>query len=383
MTANLYEKNSKYHVMLSWKHHGKRKQKSVGTGIPVQGNNRRSAEQKRKEILAEWEDKVASNFKEILFSDYLIEWLEIARYSIEETTYSGYVRTINNQIAPYFAKRKIKLHDLKPHHIQSFYGWKMKTSGVSGNTIRRYHANVHRSLKHAVQVELIRDNPAAKVILPKQEQYVPKFYVAEEMRLMLKKLEGEKIEPPVYLASWFGMRRGEALGIRWDEDVDFNTMSIFVNGVIVDKGEGSREDNLRYKPRAKTGTSIRGYPMPQEVADYLRQLREKQEENRALMGNAYNTQWIDFVCVDAMGNLIHPEYLSRAFPRFLRRHGLSKIKFRELRDSNASILLDKDVNLRLIQGWLGHANIKTTIGYTHLKVGAKRKVVAALSEELA
>ena len=102
-----------------------------------------------------------------------------------------------------------------------------------------------------------------------------------------------------------------------------------------------------------------------------------------LMGSAYNTDWLGFVCVDAMGNLIHPEYLSRAFPRFLKRHGLDKIKLRELRDSNASILLDKDVNLRLIQGWLGHANIKTTIGYTHLKVGAKRKVVAALSEELA
>jgi len=382
MTANLYEKHGKYQVMLSWYQEGKRKQKSVATGISAQGKNKRIAEERRREILAEWESKVTDNFKEILLSDYLIDWLEIVRYSIEETTYSGYVQTIHNQIAPYFAERKIKLHDLKPHHIQSFYSWKMKTSGVTGNTIRRYHANVHRSLKHAVQTELIRDNPAAKVVLPKQERYVPDFYIAEEMRIMLEKVKGEKIEAPVYLAAWFGMRRGEALGVRW-QDIDFDTMELLVNGVVVDKGVGTRAENLRYIPRAKTATSIRAYPLPPEIATYLQQLKARQEENRRLLGSAYNDTWSDFVCVDVDGHIIRPEYLSRAFPKFLKKHGLGKIKFRELRDSNASILLDRDVNMRLIQGWLGHANIKTTVGYTHLKVGAKRKVLGALSEELA
>jgi len=105
--------------------------------------------------------------------------------------------------------------------------------------------------------------------------------------------------------------------------------------------------------------------------------------HRRLLGSAYNDDWSDFVCVDVDGHIIRPEYLSRTFPKFLEKHGLSKIKFRELRDSNASILLDKNVNMRLIQGWLGHANIKTTVGYTHLKVGSKRKVLDALSLELA
>ncbi|MCL2368057.1 MAG: N-terminal phage integrase SAM-like domain-containing protein, partial [Oscillospiraceae bacterium] len=176
MTANLYEKCGKYHVMLSWYQESRRKQKSVATGISVQGKNKRVAEERRREILAEWEKKITSNFEDILFSDYMLQWLEIVKYSIAESTYYSYKNTIERQICPYFAKRKIKLHDIRPYHIQEFYAQMMNTRKLTGSTIHHYHANIHKALRHAMQTEMIRDNPASKVILPRKERPRAEFY---------------------------------------------------------------------------------------------------------------------------------------------------------------------------------------------------------------
>lgn len=382
MTANLYIQSNHYHVMLSWQQNGKRKQKSIKTGISAQGNNKRKAETVRKNLLEEWEKKVSENFQDILFSDYLKEWLETVRHSIAETTFSNYTKTIHRLICPYFTERKIKLHDLRPYHIQAFYKWKMETDGVTGSTIRRYHANIHKALKYAYQTELIRDNPAAKVMLPKQERFIADFYTAEELRKLLDAVKGEKIETPVLLAAWFGLRRGEALGLRW-QDIDFEAMTLSVQGVVTDKGLDSRSQNLKYRDGAKTPASLRSFPLPQEVADYLSRQKAQQEENKRLGGDCYCTQWEGFVCVDAIGELTRPEYLSRTFPLFLEKHGLRPIRFHELRDSNASLLLDKGVDMKRIQSWMGHAHFSTTADiYAHLRKDAKQGLGELLSQEL-
>ena len=382
MTATLYERYGKYQVMLNWHQEGKRKQKSVATGILVQGKNKRQAEERRREILAEWEQKITSNFVEILFSDYLLEWLEIVKYSIADSTYYSYKNTIEKQICPYFIQRKLKLHDVRPYHIQDFYAKQMKAKNLTGSTIHHYHANIHKALRHAVQTELIRDNPASKVILPRKERPRIEFYTVEELRLLLEKVKGTRLETPVFLAVWFGMRRGEIVGLRW-KDIDFNTNTVSVTGVIVDWGETSRAENLKYKTGTKSVAGLRSFPLPPEVAEYLQKRKIEQEKNRALLGNAYNTDWLDFVCVDEMGDLIRPRYITHMFPKFLRKHDLRVIRFHDLRDSNASLLLDKGVDMKLIQSWLGHAHYSTTADiYAHLKAGAKRNLGNVLSSEL-
>ena len=159
---------------------------------------------------------------------------------------------------------------------------------------------------------------------------------------------------------------------------------ISVRGVVTDKSDGNRSDNLKYRNRAKTVTSIRTFPLPTEIADFLTQQKVRQDENRRLAGDSYSVKWDGFVCVDAIGEIIRPEYLSRAFRQFLQKHGLRHIRFHELRDSSASLLLDNDVDMKRIQSWLGHANYSTTADrYAHLRVDAKLKLGAVLSKELA
>lgn len=383
MTAHIYEQGNRYHVILSWHQGGKRRQKSVATGIPVHGNNKRKAEEARKRILNEWEDKITDNFTDILFSDYLILWLDTIKHSVSETTYADYKARIERQINPYFSQRKIKLHDLKPHHIQDFYRWKMETDGVTGNTIHHYHANIHKALRNAYELERIKDNPASKVTLPKIERFSADFYTAEEMRVLLDAVKGSKIETPVMLAAWFGLRRGEALGLRW-QDIDFDTMTLSVRGVITDKGVSSRTDNLKYRNITKSVSGLRSFPLPPEVAEILKHQRAKQAENRLLLGECYITRWQEFVCVDVNGDLIKPEYLSRAFPALLESNGLRKIRLHELRDSNASLLLDNGVDMKMLQLWLGHAHYSTTADiYAHHKAGSKRQLGGILSSTLA
>jgi len=382
MTANLYEKNGRFHVMLSWMKVGKRKQKSVGTGISTTGNNKRKAEAARRQILAEWEEKITENHVDILFSEYMLQWLETAKHSIAETTYADYKRVIKNQINPYFAQRKIKLHDLKPYHIQEFYKFAQDERDVSASTVRHYHSNIHKALKDAMRQEIIKDNPASRVTLPKKKRFYADFYTAEEMRLLLETVKGHKIEIPVYLACWFGLRRGEALGLRW-KDIDFEEMTLSVRGVLTDKGEKSHSENLKYRDEAKTASSIRTFPLPAEAANYLKRLKEKQAENRLLAGSFYSLAWADFVCVDDIGQILSPAYVSEAFAKFLKANGLRKVRFHDLRDSNASLLLAKGVDMKRIQSWMGHAHFSTTADiYAHLRKDAKQGLGELLSKEL-
>jgi integrase len=384
MTACLNEKNGKYHVILSWYQDGLRKRKSISTGIETSGNNKRRAEAAQRKILAEWEEKITDNFTEILFSDYLSQWLETVRRSIATTTYHSYRHVIEKQIVPYFASRKTKLRELKPFDIQQFYEWKMSEYGVTANTIHHYHANIHKALKDAARLELIKDNPASKVVLPKKERFLSDFYTVEELRTLLNLVKGTALEIPVYLSSWFGLRRGEVVGIRW-RDIDYTSMTVHIQGTVVDKGIGTtRADNLKYREGiTKTQSSLRSFPLPDEMAEYLKRVRTRQNENMSLLGSSYNVEWRDFVCVDAGGNLIKPDYISRTFPAFLKKHGLRRIRFHELRASNASLLLANGVDMSLIQIWLGHAHYSTTANlYAKHRTDAKQTMGDVVSSAL-
>lgn len=174
----------------------------------------------------------------------------------------------------------------------------------------------------------------------------------------------------------------EILGLRW-QDIDLCEKTIYVRGVVTDKGTGSRSENLTYRDSPKTPTSVRMLSFSQQVADYLDQLKARQEINRMLAGDNYCAKWDGFVCVNEIGNLIKPEYLSRAFRQFLEKHGLRQIRFHELRTSNASVLLDKGVDMKRIQAWLGHSNYNTTANvYAHLRKGYTHELSEVLGNEL-
>lgn len=123
--------------------------------------------------------------------------------------------------------------------------------------------------------------------------------------------------------------------------------------------------------KMKTESSNRILPLMKEVAMALRRLKLHQDEQRRLCGNSYVHEYDDYVCVNEIGQLLRPNYISAKFSELLKENSLKHIRYHDLRHSCASLLLANGVPMKEIQEWLGHSNYRTTAtaqnGRTELK----------------
>lgn len=378
--VNLIERGGWYHAVISYYDQGKRKQKSVALDLKTKGNKRR-AEEKCKELLGEWEKKLSLNNSEQLFTDFLKEWLEHHKSRIADSTYQEYKKNIYKTICPYFAEKGITLFDLKPQHIQEFYDYRMREHNTGAKTIHRYHANIHKALAYAVKMGRIPSNPADLVELPKAQEHHADFYTVDELKTVIEKAKGTQIEPVVKLAAWFGLRRGEIIGLRWSS-IDFDSRVLSITGVVKDKGvSGSKIQNMYYSATAKTKSSLRSFPLNDEMVMYLKNLKAQQDLRRAR--KHYNHTWDDFVCTRENGDLIPLEYVSRAFPKLCKDCGLRELKLHELRHTNISLLLSDGASMKEVQEWAGHSNYSVTANtYAHVQAKSKSRLTDSISSLL-
>lgn len=128
---------------------------------------------------------------------------------------------------------------------------------------------------------------------------------------------------------------------------------------------------------------MRTLPLVGSFAEYFKEVKAAQEVNKKVCGNCYNYEYDGFVFVDEMGERMRAQYLSCAFPKFLEKHGLRRMRFHDLRHSRASVLLAKGVPMKQIQEWLGHSDMSTTANiYSHLDAVTKADTGAAMSKAL-
>lgn len=122
----------------------------------------------------------------------------------------------------------------------------------------------------------------------------------------------------------------------------------------------------------KTKSSMRTLPLVPVFKEKLLKLKEQQEEYRRVCGRCYNKKYLEYICVDEMGTLISPHYLTASFPKLLEKNNLRHIRFHDLRHSCASLLLANGVPMKQIQEWLGHSDFSTTANvYAHLDYNSK------------
>lgn len=383
VTASISRKGDIYYIIISYyQADGIRKQKWIKTDLTVSGNNKRKIEKKRQEVLQEWKGKLAFNENDVLFSDYMQQWLDMIKNNVRPTTYYGYRQVVNHAIDPYFRSRKIKLYELKPYHIQDFYTCKMDNDGVSANTIHHYHANIHKALAYAVKTERIPTNPADLVELPKKQKHIASYYTQSELNTLLQKSKGHTLETVIRLAAWFGLRRGEIIGMRWS-CIDFDKKTISVTGTIKDRGgNGTSVGQPYYEQAAKNSASLRSFPLSEQMIEYLRQVKDRQDERKKSI-ILYNHQWDDFVCVKNNGDLITLDSVSYAFPKLCKQCGLKPIKLHELRHSNISLLLENGASMKELQDWAGHSSFNTTANiYSHIQAKSKNKLTNTIANLL-
>jgi len=378
VTVSLQEKNGFYHAVVNYKDdNGKRKQKWFSTKLKIRGN-KKQAQAKAEEIRQEFENELNSlkNRKnntvktDILFLDFLNEWLKVIKKTIEPSTYNSYEQIVNDRITKYFTKNKIKLVEIQALDIQEYYN-NLFSDGLSANTVIHHHAVIRKALDYAYKMDIIPNNPADKVQRPKKEQYIGSFYNENELNELFEKSKDDPLNLMIRVASYYGLRRSEVLGLKWDA-FDFDNKTITIkHTVTIGRIDGKRQ--VYSKDRTKNKSSYRTLPLIDDIADRLLEFKEQQKYFKKAFGKSYYKKDKDYVFVKPDGKLTRPDYVTEHFKILLNKLGLRHIRFHDLRHSCASLLLAKGIPMKDIQEWLGHSNFSTTANiYAHLDSNSKQ-----------
>ena len=382
VTGSIYERKGIYYAIVSYYVDGRRKQKSVSTGLPVKGNKRRALEflENLKRTYETKESMENMDGSRLLMTDYMDEWLKIVKPLVERATYKSYDNMVSARIRPHFEKLNLLLTEVEPKHIKMLYD-EILEQGYTTNTVIHYHAVLHQALAYAVKNDYILSNPADRVKRPKKNKHISSFYTKEEILTLLDIAKDDPIYIPIVLSAYYGFRRSETLGMRWSA-IDFENKTITVNHKVTELTENGKtivyaEDKL------KTKSSYRTLPLIPVVEEKLLEHKAKLERNQKLFGNSYCKEYMDYVCVDEIGKLFRPNFVSDHFGWLLKKYGLKKLTFKELRHSCASMLVAEGIPMKSIQEWLGHSNFSTTADiYSHIDYHAKQQSAAAIGNAL-
>lgn len=381
MTGCIALRKDTYYVRLTYydKNHC-RKEKWISTGLSGRG-----AKQKATAMIDSMIEKYSYLEKSdhpTKMADYLQMWKELRKSEVAETTYDGYNTYIDRHLIPYFKELNLNIQDITAGHIFDYINYLShdggrkdnKVGGQSNTSIRKIISILRGVFDYAVLYGDIKINPTLQVPLPrktnkKDERQV--FLTAEDAQKMLNAFENEEIGPIVFVTIYYGLRKSEALGLRW-QAVDFENDTISINHTVVG---GS---HIVEKDSTKTYSSRRTYQLLPDIKTLLLKLKEQQEEYKRRLGSGYHQN--DYIFKNPNGIPYRPDSLTRSFKRALARHGLPQMRYHDLRHSTASILVDKGWDINDIKEWLGHADISTTANiYAH--ISHRKKVALAKSLE--
>ena len=294
---------------------------------------------------------------EYTFAQWLDYWYkDIILPQIEETTAYGYRGMIENYLKPQLGE--IRLQKLTARDIQQYYTWLMGEKELSPNTVIKHHNLLTNTLNAAERQEYITKNPMRAVSPPKKRQREAKFYTPEQLGTLLDKAVGTRLELPVYICAYLGLRRGELCGLRWS-DIDLEHQTITIENTRTQAGKKEIEKGT------KTASSTRTLYLPDTLCDMLKAAKENQQACRATYKNAYDDN--DYVIVMEDGKPFRPNYLSELFGKFLADNDLPKIVLHELRHTFASLSNQAGIPAYNIGKALGHSTPATTQKiYTHL-----------------
>ncbi|MBQ7873888.1 MAG: tyrosine-type recombinase/integrase family protein, partial [Oscillospiraceae bacterium] len=214
MTGSLQIKNDKYYVVINFYEYGKRKQKWISTDLPSK-NNKKKAEQALREILYKFECDTLRPRTDVLFSEYVKNWLEHKKESVDEVTYQGYELLAESHIIPYFEEHQIKLQKLDVEDLQKYFDHKKRygrldgSGGLSARSLRLHRNIIHQTLNLAIKNKVIQNNPCELVDLPKNERFNSSFYTVDQIHTLFNADENDELFYLIKNNDLYGLRRSE------------------------------------------------------------------------------------------------------------------------------------------------------------------------------
>ena len=374
ITGNIQSKNGKLYALLNYKdENGKRKVKWISTGL-VEKDNKRKAQRMLPEIIMQFREELEAKSRKESdkpgFIEFLYDYLQLTKHNVSPTTYVHYKKMVDGRIKKFFEPLDLKIDELTANHINKFCE-SIIMDGCKQNTAIRYRALIMVAYEYAFKNDMVITNPCAKSERPKKNEFTAGFYSKEELNQLMKIAKDDQIYVAIALAAYYGLRRSEVIGVKWSNiDFDAKRINIWHKVVQEETEEGGRKivgyDTMKNK------SSRRTMPLIPAVEKILLEHKAKQEEYMKLFGNSYSKEYLDYVCVDPLGNILKPDFVTEHFGHLLKENNLKKIRFHDLRHTCASLLLANGISMKQIQDWLGHSDFSTTANiYAHLEYDTK------------
>lgn len=385
--ASVQSKKGRLYAVMQVKKDGTTKPVWRAFGLP-EGANKTKVNKAFREVVARYEQEFWEEQErggrppaDIPVYDYLVSYLKRVEPELQKNTIVSYRSMTNGKIRRYFQRRpQLTVGNLKPQDIQDFYQ-SLFADGVVANTVIHYHALLRRAFQQAFKEERIDANPFDRVGRPKKNKFHGENYTQEELLTLLHLARGDVIYPAILLAGAMGLRRSEALGVRWSR-IDWEKRTVLLDTKIVEYRENGKK-KVEPVEEMKNKSSRRTLPLPDPVVEMLQVQKEHREVYRKMFQGSYNAQYLDYVCVNQLGELLRPSYVTDHFRELLEKYGLRHIRFHDLRHTFASLLINQDVPLINVSNFLGHSDLSTTANiYAHLDKASKQASAAVISDIL-
>ena len=305
-------------------------------------------------------------------------WLEVwyenyAKIKMRPSTYLTYHGYIENHIKPQLGK--IPLNDLTTLNLQQFYKKLLadgrveriesqkQPKGLSTKTVRNIHQIISSALKLAVEQRLIARNPADGCALPKVEHKEMKTLTADQLSAFFQEAKDSGVYELYYLDLATGLRRGELLGLKWT-DVDLD------RGVLKIQRAISRQNGKVVEAPLKTKNAYRTLPLSADAISVLKMQKCK----------VGNSEW---VFPSPTGGPMSPDSVLHMLQRVLKRAGLPRIRFHDLRHTFATMALQNGVDVKTVSSMLGHYSAGFTLDtYAHVTTDAQLKAAQTMGNIL-
>lgn len=306
------------------------------------------------------------------------EWMEVwfedyAKIKVRPSSHQTYRGYIDNHIRPNIGD--IPLEKLTSLDLQKLYKKlltkgrverleaKGQPKGLSTKTVRNIHQILSSALKLAQEQRIILANPAERCALPKVEHREMKTLPVEQLQSFLREARESGVFELYYLELATGLRRGELLGLKW-EDIDLQKGDLRV------KRQVSRINGEVVEAPLKTKNAYRTLPLAEDTIDVLKEQREK----------VGSSPW---VFPSPNGGPISPDSVLHMLHRVLKRAGLPRVRFHDLRHTFATLALQNGVDIKTVSGMLGHFSAGFTLDtYAHVTGAAQRQAAGKMAAVL-
>jgi integrase len=306
--------------------------------------------------------------------EFLEWWLAtVVPDTVKPSTADAYADIVRLYIAPHVGR--VKLAKLTPQHVKSMLR-AMETDGLSPRTRQYARAVLRRALRWAEQHGLVLRNVAALVDGPRKTgTKLDDTLDAAGTHAVIDAAAGDRLEALAVVVLRLGLRKGEALALRWD-DIDLDAVTLTVRGTLKRrKGEGL------YVDTTKTDAGVRELPLVAGTAEALREHRRRQAAEQLALGPLWTNT--GHVFTTSTGTPLDPRNVNRWWSALCERAGVGHRRFHAARHTAATLLLDQGVPLEVVSAVLGHAGLAITADvYAKVGMDAKRRALAALAEKV-